>query len=105
MTKALDELYYIVDDWAGQQSECSEEAKNLMARRKSLKEEIALRLGADGQDLLETLSNLDLSLEDIHDKALFQAALSLGTEIAQPRRGLWTAPGLPVLDRAAAERK
>ncbi len=86
MTNALNELYYIVDDWVGQEYEQSGEAKILMERRSRLREEIACRLGADGESLLEALSNLDLSLADIHDKALFQAALSLGTEIARPRR-------------------
>ena len=95
MTKVLDEFYYIVDDWAGQQYEQSEEAKTLMARRSCLKEEIMRRLGADGESLLDALNDLNLSLEDIHDKALFQAALSLGTEIAQPRHGLWTPAGAP----------
>lgn len=105
MIDALNELYYIVDDWVGQEYDQSEEAKPLMERRSRLKEEIARRLGADGESLLDTLSDLDLSLEDIHDKALFQAALSLGTEIAQPRRGLWTAPEPLSLRSAAAERK
>lgn len=105
MTDTLCELYYIVDDWAGQEYEQSEEVKTLMERRSCVKKEIACRLGADGQGLLDTLSDLNLSLEDIRGKALFQAALSLGTEIAQPRRGLWTVPGVPISERAAAERK
>lgn len=88
MTKVLDEFYYIVDNWAGQQCELSEEARTLMERRSRLAEEIAHRLGADGESLMDALSDLNLSLEDIHDKALFQAALSLGTEIAQAGRGL-----------------
>lgn len=91
MTDVLTELYYIVDDWIGQEYDQSKEVKTLIERRSCLKEEIAHRLGVDGQALLEALSNLDLSLEDIHDKALFRAALSLGTEIVQPRRRLRTA--------------
>lgn len=85
MIDALNELYYIVDDWVGQEYEQSGEAKTLLERRSCLKEEIACRLGANGEKLLDALSDLDLSLEDIHDKALFQAALSLGAEIARPR--------------------
>ena len=88
---AIDELYYIVDDWVGQEYDQSDEAKTLLERRSRLREEIACRLGAGGESLLEALSDLNLSLEDIHDKALFQAALNLGTEIAQPKRRPWTA--------------
>lgn len=87
----IDELYYIVDDWIGQEYDQSKEAKTLIERRSCLKEEIAHRLGADGESLLDALSDLNLNLEDIHGKALFRAALSLGTEIAQHRRRLWTA--------------
>lgn len=91
MNNLIRSLYYMVEEWAGQQYEGSEEANVLLARRSELKEEIAFRLGEDGQVLLDALSDLTLSLEDIHDEALFRAAMQLGTEIAQPRRGPWTA--------------
>ena len=94
MTEIIHELYYMVDDWASQQYEASEEAKALLVRQSELKEEMALRLGEDGQALLEALSNLNLELEDIHDEALFRAAMQLGTELARPRRRPWTAERL-----------
>lgn len=84
MTEIIHNLYYMVDDWAGQQYENSEEAKALLARQSKLKEEIARRLGADGQELMDTLTNLNVSLEDIHDEALFRAAMRLGAQIAGP---------------------
>ena len=62
--------------------------------QEALQEEIISRLGEDGRDMMETLSGLNLELEDIHDEALFRAAMELGAQIAQPRRGGWTAEGL-----------
>lgn len=94
MTELLCELYYMVDDWASQQYEKSEEAKALLARQSDLKNEIELRLGEGGRELLESLTNLSLELEEIHDQALFRAAMRLGTTIAQPRRGPWTPAAL-----------
>ena len=93
MTKLINELYYMVDDWASQQYENSEEAKVLLARKSEIKEEIALRLGADGQDLLDMLSDLSLSLEDIRDQAIFRAAMQLGAQIAQPVGAVTLHPG------------
>ena len=84
MTDIIRSLYYMVEDKASQQYEESEEAKILLTRKSELKEEIVLRLGADGQCLMDALSDLSLSLEDIHDEALFRAAMQLGTQIAQP---------------------
>lgn len=94
MTELLRELYYMVDDWASQQYEKSEEAKALLARQSDLKNEIELRLGEGGRELLESLTNLSLELEEIHDQALFRAAMRLGTTIAQPRCGPWTPAAL-----------
>lgn len=91
MTELITSLYYMVDDWASQQYESSEEAKTLRARQANIKNEIERRLGENGRDLLDELSNLTLNLEDIHDEALFRAAMELGVQIAQPRRGVWTA--------------
>lgn len=91
MTEIINELYYMVDDWASQQAEDSGEAKDLLDRLSGIKNEIELRLGEGGRELLEVLTNLSLELEDIHDQALFRAAMGLGTELAQPRRGMWAA--------------
>ena len=49
-----------------------------------MQEEIARRIGEDGQDMVEALANLNLELDTIHDRALFRAAVSLGTELARP---------------------
>lgn len=91
MTELINELYYMVDDWASQQYKDSGEAKDLLARLSDIKNEIELRLGEGGREMMENLSELNLRLETIHDEALFRAAMGLGTELAQPRRGTWTA--------------
>lgn len=89
MTELIHELYYQVDDWASQQCESSGEGKDLLARKSELEREIALRLGGGGEHLLDTLSDLNLSLEDLRSEALFRAAMQLGAEIACP--GAWRA--------------
>lgn len=93
MTEIINELYYMVEDWIGQHDLRDEKTQELEARQTALKEEIVLRLGEDGQNIMETLSSLNLELEDIHDEALFRAAMELGVQIARPRRGAWTAGG------------
>lgn len=94
MEDIIRSLYYMVEDWMGQHESSDEETKKLTARQDALQEEIIRRLGEDGRDTMEALSNLNLELETIHDEALFRAAMQLGTEIAQPRRRPWTADGL-----------
>ena len=84
MTELINELYYMVDDWASQQDKDSGRAKDLQARLSDIEDEIELRLGEGGRELLEVLSNLRLELETIHDQALFRAAMELGTQIARP---------------------
>ena len=85
MTEIMRNLYYMVDTWAGQQYEMDEETKGLEEEKLALENEIARRLGDGGEDMVEALSGLNLKLEDIHDKAVFRAAMQLGAEIAQPR--------------------
>jgi len=51
-----------------------------------LQDEVIRRLGAGGEELLEGIADLELQLETIHDKALFRAAVQLGTELARPGR-------------------
>lgn len=94
MTEILRRLYHMVDEWADRQPVNDPKLTELLNRQDALQEEIIQRLGEGGRDMMETLSNLNLELEDIHDEALFQAAMQLGVQIAQPRRGRWTA-GLP----------
>lgn len=83
MEKIMNELYYMVDEWAGQQYENNEETKGLEEQKFALQEEIARRVGKNGQEMLEELSALSLKLEDIHDQALFRASLRLAMEMAQ----------------------
>lgn len=81
MNKIVNELYYMIDEWAGQQYEMDEGTKSLEGRKLALQDEIARRIGDDGQDMVEALANLSLELETIHDKALFRAAVRLGAEL------------------------
>lgn len=85
MEKIINELYYMVDAWAGQQYENNEETKGLEEQKFALQAEIARRVGENGQEMLEKLSELSLRLEDIHDQALFRAALRLALEMTQKR--------------------
>lgn len=86
MTEIIHSLFHMVDDWADRQSMDNPKMKELLSRQGALQDEIILRLGDDGQDMMEALANLNLQLEAIHDQALFRAAMRLGTEIAQPAR-------------------
>ncbi len=81
MNKIMNKLYYMIDEWAGQQYEMDEGTKSLEERKLALQDEIAHRIGDDGQDMVEALANLSLELETIHDKALFRAAVRLGAEL------------------------
>ena len=83
MSEIITELYYMVDAWAGQQYERSEEARGLEEKLFALKEEIARRVGDGGLEMVEELSNLWLKLEDIHDEALFRASVRMVMELAQ----------------------
>ena len=84
MTEIIYNLFCMVDEWTDRQSINDPEMKKLLARQDTLQEEIIRRLGDDGRDLMEALSNLNLELETFHDQALFRAAMQLGTQIAQP---------------------
>lgn len=83
MEKIMRELYYMIDEWAGQQYINDETAKALIERKYALEDEIMGRIGDGGQEMLENLAELNLKIEDIHDRALFQAALRFGTEIRE----------------------
>lgn len=84
MEELIRSLYYMVEDWVGQHDLMDKEIKALETRQDDLQNKIILRLGEDGQDMMEALSDLTLRLETIHDQALFRAAMELGTQIAQP---------------------
>ena len=68
----------------GQYELADEEVRSLEARQEALQNEIILRLGEDGQELMETLAGLNMELELIHDRTLFRAAMGLGAQIAAP---------------------
>ena len=87
MTKIMNEIYYMVEDQAGQELMRDKEAKSLEEKRNALWDEVIHRLGEDGQEIQEVIKRLDLELETIHDKALFRAALSLGAELTRPEAG------------------
>lgn len=84
MDEIMRKLYYMIDDWAGQQYKEDEEAKSLIDRKYALEDEIMDRIGEGGQEMLEYLADLNLKIENIHDRALFRAALRFGTEIREP---------------------
>ena len=85
--KIMNEIYYMLEDQAGQELLGDEEAKSLEDQRGALWDEVIRRLGEDGQEIQEIIRRLDLELETIHDKALFRAAVQLGTELARPKAG------------------
>lgn len=87
MNKIMNELYYMIDEWAGQQYEMDEETKRLEERKQAVQEEMASRLGENGQEIVEALADLSLKLDEIHDRALFGAAVKLGTELGAPGAG------------------
>ena len=82
MTDIMNEIYYMLIERIGQQCMKDEETKVLMIRRCALMEEIILRLGDDGEELMDNLTDLGAELDDRQNKALFQTALCLGTKIA-----------------------
>ena len=83
MSEIMRELYYMIDNWADQQFRDDIKAKSLEEQKFALEGEIAQRIGEGGQEMLEVLADLNLKLEDIHDKALFRAALRFGAEIRE----------------------
>ena len=84
MTKIMNKLYYMLVEQIGQENAQRQEVKALMRRKCAMLDEIALRIGEDGSDMLDELTNLDAELETIQEKALFRVAVSLGAELAQP---------------------
>ena len=109
MSEIITELYYMVDAWAGQQYERSEEARGLEEKRFALMEEIARRVGEGGMEMVEELSNLWLKLEDIHSEALFRASVhgdGAGAKAGGPlRRGWWTVPACQCPDTGGSTNK
>lgn len=88
MDKIMNEIYYMLEDQAGQELMGDEEAKSLEDQRGALWDEVIRRLGENGEEIREVIRNLDLELETIHDKALFRAAVQLGMDLARPEAGV-----------------
>lgn len=84
MTELIDRLYYMVEDVVGQQELEDGTARALTVQWEALRDEVVLRLGEGGRELMEALSDLGLKRETIHDQMLFRTALGLGAEIAHP---------------------
>lgn len=87
MSEIMNKIYYMVSERVGQQCAQDKDTRLLLQRKCALVDEIIFRLGADGEELMDGLTDLSAELETIQDKALFRAALSLGVEVARPRRG------------------
>ena len=87
MTEILQNLYYLLDDWVGQQVINDPEMKELLERQNVLQEEIIRCLGEDGQDTMEALFNLNLELKTIHGLRL-GCASSVPSCIAVRNRAL-----------------
>lgn len=81
----MDDLLEILYSYTQEQLTCrsKKEEKALAARKCAVIEEIVLRLGEGGDDLIDRLTEVDADLEDIHDKAIFGKALRLGTKVAR----------------------
>ena len=82
--KLINDLYYMVETQIGQLDTQTQAEKELTAQRYALEDELLLRLGEGGEELMEAYADVGLKLETIHDQALFRAAMRLGTEIARP---------------------
>lgn len=83
----MNEIYYMVDDWVGQELIRDEEVKSLEDQRGALWDKVIYRFGEGGGEMRKVIRNLDLELETIHDKALFRAAVRLGAELVRPEAG------------------
>ena len=59
MSEIMNELYYMITERIGQQSMQDKELTLLMARKCALVDEIIFRLGRDGEDLLDALTELE----------------------------------------------
>ena len=82
MNDIMNEIYYMLIERIGQQCMKNESVKVLLIRKCALMDEIILRLGKDGEQLMDDLANLSAEIDDVQNKALFQASLCLGTKIA-----------------------
>ena len=82
MSEIMNNIYYMMVEQVGQRCARETEMKILIRRKCALMDEIALRIGDGGEELLEAMTNLDADLENIQGKAMFRAAVRLGAELA-----------------------
>ena len=85
MSDHMCKLYYMLDDWAGQQRLKDSQAGPIMERQRALMKVVQGRLGENAIDLLDAMAEVNQYLEDLHDRALFQAAFLLGVELGRLR--------------------
>lgn len=83
MKEIIHSLFHMVDEWTDQQYINDPEFKKISDQQGALQDEIIRRLGEGGQEMMETFADLNLKLENLHEEALFRAAMQLGTQIAQ----------------------
>ncbi len=83
MSDHMRELYYMLDDWAGQQCLKDSQAGPIMERQRALMQKVQARLGENAVALLDAMAEVNQDLEDLHDRALFQAAFLLGVELGR----------------------
>lgn len=93
MSELMDKIYYMMVEQVGQQCARESEIKILMRQKCALMDEIVLRIGDGGEDLLDAVTNIDADLDNIQGKAMFRAAVRLGAELAGPEAGAVTAAG------------
>lgn len=82
MNDIMNEIYYMLTERIGQQCMKDESVKVLLIRKCALINEIILRLGKDGEKLMDDLTGLSAEIDELQSKALFQTSLCLGTKIA-----------------------
>lgn len=93
MPGTMDKIYDMITEEVDEQCAQNKEVKTLLRRKCALIDEIIVRLGRDGDELMDGLTDLSTELETIHDKALFRAGVQLGVELTRLEAGAVTAAG------------
>lgn len=84
MSEIMDKIYDMITEEVDEQCAQIKEVKTLLGRKCALVDEIIVRIGPEGDELMDGLTDLSAELETIHDKALFRAAVRLGAELTRP---------------------
>lgn len=93
MSETMDKIYDMITEEVDERCAQNREVKMLLRRKCALVDKIIVRIGADGDELMDGLTDLSAELETIHDKALFRAGVRLGVELTRPEAGAVTAAG------------